>query len=92
MQIKMKIKFDKKMNWFYIRAQYNIQPVTYGTHIRSKSNIIDADSLKLVDLPLDYIREMDVNTGIIKDEYFSDYINRVKTILLIVIKQKKCLE
>lgn len=22
---------------------------------------------------------MDVNTGIIKDEYFSDYINRVKT-------------
>lgn len=28
---------------------------------------------------MDYIREMDVNTGIIKDEYFSDYINRVKT-------------
>ena len=60
------------------RAQYDIQPVTYGSHIRSKSNILDEKALKLESLPLDYIREMDIDTGIINQEYFSDYINKIK--------------
>ena len=61
------------------RAQYNIQPVCYGAHINSNTSILDQDELKLKTLPLEYIKQMDLDMGIIDEEYFSDYINRIKT-------------
>ena len=60
------------------RAQYNIQPVSYGAPIRSNTCILDTNGL--TDLSLDYIREIDTNIGAIDEEgYFSDFINRIKS-------------
>ena len=59
------------------RAQHNIQPVCYGAHINSNTSILQEERLKT--LPLEYIRQMDLDMGIIDEEYFSDYINRIKT-------------
>ena len=58
------------------RSQYNVRPIAYGAKIRSKTSIIDDKKEHLVDLPLDYVREIDVNTGLIPGEYFSDEMAR----------------
>jgi hypothetical protein len=76
---------DGKNNRYFIdalhdlfRSQYNIEPVCYGAHIKSNGSILDEKALGLVTLPLEYIREMDLKTGLIQDEYFSDYIKRIQ--------------
>ena len=72
------------------KVQYNIQPVTYGNCICSNNNILDTS--KLLSLDLDYIREMDLDMGIIKTEYFSDYINRIKNKYIDRNQAKRILE
>lgn len=72
------------------KVQYNIQPVTYGNYTRSNNSIIDGN--KLISLDLDYIREMDLDMGLIKTEYFSDYINRIKNTYIDRNQAKKIFE
>ena len=64
------------------RSQYRIRPVSYGARIRSNTSTIDNNKYNLVDLPLDYIEEMDIGTGLINKEYFSDTINKIKPTLI----------
>lgn len=60
------------------RSQYRIKPVSYGARIKSNTSILDNDKNQLQDLPLDYIKKIDLDTGLIQEEYFSDAINRIK--------------
>lgn len=59
-------------------SQYRIQPYCYSSHRPSKNSIIDPNKLKLTELDPDYIRDIDINTGLIPGEYFSDHINNIK--------------
>ena len=59
------------------KVQYHIQPVTYGNIIHSNNSILN-ENQGFISLSLDYIREMDIQLGIIENEYFSDYIERIK--------------
>ena len=59
------------------KVQYRIQPVTYGNYIVSKHSLLDPS--KLMTLSHNTIREMDLDLGVIENEYFSDSIERMKS-------------
>lgn len=70
------------------RSQYRIMPVAYGTHIRSNTSLINEHS-GLTDLPLEQIREIDLKTGLIEEQYFSDYITCIQNAFTNRNKAKK---